>query len=69
MTMKMTDEQKAMAKNLLALVAAGCIAIAAFLGGDIKDEVCGFAGPSDHIGAINIASRAAVSQPIVATCV
>lgn len=34
-----------------------------------KCRMCGFAGPSDCIGAINIASRAAVSQPIVATCV
>jgi len=27
---------------------------------------CGFAGPADHIAAINIAARAAVNQPIVA---
>jgi putative transposase len=27
---------------------------------------CGFAGPSDHIAAMNIAARAAVNQPIVA---
>jgi IS605 OrfB family transposase len=34
-----------------------------------KCKSCGFAEPSDYVGAINIASRAAVSQPIVATLV
>lgn len=27
---------------------------------------CGFAGPADHVAAINIAARAAVNQPMVA---
>lgn len=33
---------------------------------DFKCELCGFAGPADHIAAMNIAVRAEVNQPIVA---
>ncbi len=33
---------------------------------NFRCELCGFAGPADHIAAINIACRAEVNQPIVA---
>lgn len=33
---------------------------------EFRCKSCGFAGPADHIAAINVAFRAAVNQPIVA---
>nr|WP_287489757.1 transposase [Methanothrix sp.] len=33
---------------------------------EFRCESCGFAGPADHIAAMNIAFRAEVNQPIVA---
>jgi len=37
----LTDEQKKVLSRVLAVVAFGCIGMAALLGGDIEDEVCG----------------------------
>lgn len=34
---------------------------------EFRCESCGFAGPADHIAAMNIACRAVVNQPIVAS--